>query len=77
VGGCYPAVKWGPGVNWENSLYPNMWVPGNNWGNKCQTAVYVHSGCGPGETLGVHTITLRMVQSYLWGTNPGFASTGF
>ena len=37
------------------------------------------NGCGPGGTLGAHTITLSMVQPHLWGTSPppgGFASTG-
>ena len=33
-------------------------------------------GCGPGGTLGAHTITLSMVQPHLRGTSPGFASTG-
>ena len=37
------------------------------------------NGCGPGGTLGAHTITLSMVQPNLRGTSPppgGFASTG-
>ena len=37
------------------------------------------NGCGPGGTLGAHTITLSMVQPHLRGTSPppsGFASTG-
>ena len=37
------------------------------------------NGCGPGGTLGAHTITLSMVQPDLRGTSPpsgGFASTG-
>jgi len=37
------------------------------------------NGCGPGGTLGAHTITLDMVQPHLRGTSPppgGFASTG-
>ena len=37
------------------------------------------NGCGPGGTLGAHTITLSMVQPHLQGTSPppgGFASTG-
>ena len=37
------------------------------------------NGCGPGVTLGAHTIILGMEQSHLWGTSPpqgGFASTG-
>ena len=36
-------------------------------------------GCGPGGTLGAHTITLSMIQPHLWGSGPppgGFASTG-
>jgi len=36
-------------------------------------------GCGPGGTLGTHTITLNMVQLHLWDTSPllgGLSSTG-
>jgi len=35
--------------------------------------------CGPGGTLGAHTITLGLEQPHLWGTGPtpgGFASSG-
>jgi len=35
--------------------------------------------CGPGGTLGAHTITLSMVRPHLWSISPppgGFASTG-
>ena len=37
------------------------------------------NGCGPGGSFGAYTITLSMVQPYLWGTSPppgGFAGTG-